>query len=233
MKNELHVGRLKPWLTSWDNERFFCRWHGVCFRVRPTYSQVGSHFLCADYRSGENKDTSRHTHPELYQLDVKLSSTCFLTLTQSSLCSWWPAHTRLYLFFTPRCNVYLIYLCRSAVPVRQRSRKQASQSTSDRLSYRGQAECEQDVFCSCSHRRPPGPVIRSIVQHFSDSSWFRQPGDLLKWKHTMNSICLFHSSSSRTASALNRLFWFGILLPTSHLSQSPQVPAGLVMSIID
>lgn len=27
------------------------------------------------------------TQPELYKLDVKLSSTCFLTLTKSSLCS--------------------------------------------------------------------------------------------------------------------------------------------------
>lgn len=103
----------------------------------------------------QGKQKQHRTHILSYaSLDGKLR--CFPTLTLSSRCSERPAHCSLYLFFTPRCNIYLICVG-SAVPGRQRSRKQASCPASVWLDYRWQAECEQDVFCSCSHHQPLGP----------------------------------------------------------------------------
>lgn len=161
MINKLHVGRfpLKQWLTSSDN-------NGFCYQRRVSESHPRIPRFIAVFFFVLITDTVKtkggaDTHPEVYKLDAKVSSTCFLTLTQSFS---WPAHSSLYLFFTSQHEVYLICLRRSAVSVRQSSGKQASQATSDRLSYRWQAEL------GLLTPPTPGPIFRSIVQNFSDPS---------------------------------------------------------------
>lgn len=88
---------------------------------------------------------------------------------------------------------------RSVALVGQRSRQNAADVQLCPLSLTGSGQTEH--FGLPLALRTSGLVIRSIVQHFSRTSCFRWWGDLLKWKHNLKLLCLFHSSSSKTVPA--------------------------------